>query len=102
MILAASCSMPTGIINLLRAIYRAVLILAPLLIVLFSAVDMMKAVMAGKTDVMEKNKNNLIKRIIIGIIVFFVYAIVKWSFSTILKPVEGAGDAWTCAASILK
>ncbi len=102
MILANSCSMPTGIVNLLKAVYNAVLILAPLFIVLFSAIDMMKAVMAGKNDVMEKNKNNLIKRIIIGIIVFFVFAIVKWVFGTILAPVDGAGDAWNCASAILK
>lgn len=97
-----NCTMPQGIINIFKAVYNAILVLAPLLIVLFSAIDMMKAVMAGKADVMEKNKNNLIKRIVIGVLIFFIFAIVKWVFGTILKPVEGASEAWSCANAILK
>lgn len=95
------CNMPQGIINILKYIYNALLGIAPLLVVVFSTIDFLKAGASGKADEMSKNQQMFVKRLIVAAAVFFVFAIVKWSFTTIFKNIEGTSQAWACAEKIL-
>ena len=95
------CNMPQGVINILKYVYNGVLIIAPLLAVLFSTVDFLKAASSGKSEEISKNQQMFVKRIIIAIVIFFVFGIVKWVFSTIFDNIEGTSEAWACAEKIL-
>ena len=64
----------------------------PIMIVLLGTLDLGKAVMAGKDDEIKSAQKMLIKRVIYGVVVFFVVVIVKAIFTGI-----GQTDATTNA-----
>lgn len=59
-------------------VYNVLLIAIPIIIVLFGIIDLVKAVASGKEDDIKKGTTILIRRIITGLIVFFVLAVVKF------------------------
>lgn len=68
---------PTEIANTIGSVYNILLIAIPVMIVLFGVIDFLKAVMAGKEDDIKKSTSVFIKRLITGLLVFFVLAFVK-------------------------
>lgn len=52
-------------------------IVVPVLIVVFGSIDFLKAVIAQKEDEIKKGQQTFIKRLIAGVIVFFVVVIVR-------------------------
>ena len=56
-------------------------ILVPLALIVFCMMDFGKAVMAGKEDEMKKVQSTVIKRLIMGVVVFFVPTIVNFTIS---------------------
>lgn len=62
--------------ELLHNIYLVLLILIPVLVILFGVIDLAKAVTAGKEDEIKKGQSILMRRIIMGVLAFFVAAIV--------------------------
>lgn len=69
---------PVDIANTIGAIYNVLLIAVPIIVVIFGAIDFVKAVVAGKEDEIKKNTSTFVKRLITGVIVFFVLALVKF------------------------
>lgn len=55
----------------------------PVIIVLLGTIDLGKAVMAGKDDEIKSAQKMLIKRLIYGIVIFFVVVVVKAIFTGI-------------------
>lgn len=72
-----TCGIPTEITNTIGAVYNILLIAVPIIVVLFGIIDFIKAAMSGKEDEIKKNTNTFVKRVIIGLLVFFVLAVVK-------------------------
>ena len=63
--------------DVVHTIILIIQIVAPILLVVFGMMDLMKGVMAQKEDEIKKGQQTFIKRIIAAVIVFFVIAIVK-------------------------
>ena len=55
----------------------------PVIIVLLGTIDLGKAVMAGKDDEIKAAQKMLIKRVIYGVVVFFVVVVVRAIFTGI-------------------
>ena len=68
---------PSSLRYLLNKILGYVRVIVPILIILLGIFDLAKAVVAGKEDEMKKAQTTFFKRIIAGIIVFFVPVIVN-------------------------
>lgn len=66
----------TSIAYIIDMILSYVRIIVPILIILLGSLDLGKAVIAGRADEMKKAQNTFIKRIIMGVIIFFVPVIV--------------------------
>lgn len=64
-------------------------ILAPVLLVIFGLMDVVKSVAAQKEDDIKKSQQIFIKRTIAAVMVFFVIAIVKFGISLFAKGSEG-------------
>lgn len=60
-----------------HAVILIIQIFVPVLLVIFGSIDFVKAVIAQKDDEIKKGQQTFIKRLIAGIIVFFVVAVVK-------------------------
>lgn len=61
-----------GLRSTIDTILGYVRIIVPIIIILLGTIDLAKAVIASKEDEMKKAQNTFIKRLIIGIAVFFV------------------------------
>lgn len=82
---------------LLKKVYGYIKILVPVLIVILSIIDFVKAVATGKDDDMKKGINKFAKRIIVAIIIILVPAIIK-----ILIGVSGISNQYSGVSDSLK
>lgn len=67
----------SDIIDLVKEILQYPRIIVPILVILLGMLDFGKAVIASKEDEMRKAQSTFIKRVIIGVIIFFVPTIVE-------------------------
>lgn len=79
-VLAANCvsELGTKVYNDLQYAYNAIRISTPILVLVLCAKDVLTAVTAGKEDEMKKAQSAMIKRIIIGVVIFFVPTIIDF------------------------
>ncbi|MGM9849682.1 MAG: hypothetical protein ACI31V_02150 [Bacilli bacterium] len=74
-------------------------IAVPIVLVLFGMLDLGKGVLASKEDEIKKGQSAFIKRLLAGVVVFFMISIVQLVISLIDK--DSNGDFWTCANAIM-
>ena len=74
-------------------------IAVPVLLVIFGSIDFVKAMTSQKEDEIKKGQKTFISRIIAGVIVFFVIAIVKLVITFIAG--DEASDIVNCADCFL-
>ncbi len=89
---------PPEITNTIGAVYNILLVVVPIIIVIFGIIDFVKAVMSGKEDEIKKNTSTFIKRLITGLLVFFVLALVKLILNIIQT--NNQSEAIACINSI--
>lgn len=77
------CRETEPIWNVIGTIITIIQYAIPVVIVLLGTIDLGKAVMAGKDDEIKTAQKMLIKRIIYGVVVFFVVVLVKALFTGI-------------------
>ena len=58
-------------------VYLFLQIAVPIALVIFGTIDLIRAITAGKEDAIKNCQMALIRRIIVAVIVFFVFALVK-------------------------
>ena len=68
---------PAMIPKTIHIIYLLIQIAIPILLVVFGLIDFIKAIISSKEEEIKKGQQIFIKRLIAGILVFFVFAIVK-------------------------
>lgn len=66
-----------------------------IVLVIVGMLDLFKAVMAQKEDEIKKAEQTFLKRLIAGVLVFFVVAIVQFVFKVTTDENENAG-IWEC------
>ncbi|MBP3461730.1 MAG: hypothetical protein J6K21_04900 [Bacilli bacterium] len=69
---------PAGIPKLTRGLYNLVKYIVPVAIILLGMLDFVKAVMASKEQDMKEYQNKFIRRLIAGVAIFLVLAIVNF------------------------
>lgn len=74
-----------SLLSITSVAYTLMLIAVPIIIIVLGSIDLLKGVMAQKEDEIKKGQQVFIKRLIAGLIVFFVLAIVKFSVSIFNK-----------------
>lgn len=85
----------TFIHNIILVIKIAV----PIVLVILGMLDLGKGVIAGKEDEIKKGQHTFIKRLLAGVIVFFMVAITQLVISLVDK--ESGGEFWDCANKIM-
>ncbi len=70
-------NIPSKVPELSSSLISVVQVVVPVLLVVFGSIDLAKAVMGQKEDEIKKGQQTLIKRIIMGMLVFLVIALVK-------------------------
>lgn len=85
---------PNSLRSLIDTILGYVRIIVPILVILLGTLDFAKAVIAGKEDNIKKYQTDFIKRVIIGVAVFFVPLLVDLVMD--LADIVWAGDYIHC------
>lgn len=71
-------------------------IIVPVLLVIFGSIDFLKAVIAQKEDEIKKGQQTFIRRLITGIIVFFVIQIVQLIISFASNGDDNISGCFNC------
>ncbi len=90
------CSDTKDIWQFVGTIVTIFKIVIPVLIIILGSVDLGKAVVAGKEEDIKKHTNILIKRIVMGIIIFFIPTLVRAVFKLFTGGAEAMKDATVC------
>ena len=70
-------SIPQGIPRIIHIIYIVIQVAVPVLLIIFGMIDLIKAIVAGKEDEIKKCQMTFLRRMIMAVLVFFVFVIVK-------------------------
>lgn len=92
------------IVGIIKNIYGYFKWIIPTLIVILSMLDFFKVVGTGKDDDFKKAQNNLIKRIILGIVFFLIPTLISMiiNFSGITESIEDGDSIWSAVTCILE
>ena len=85
--------LPKKILRLSNTVVNIMQIAVPVVLVLFGMIDLVKAISSQKEDDLKKAQGVLIKRLIMGVLVYFVVVIVKLLLSAIGGNTDGI---WKC------
>ena len=89
---------PAGMDTIVNFIQKGVMPLiqfaVPIVIIILGSIDLFKAVIASKEDEIKAAQKLLIKRVIYGVAVFFVVAIVQLVFSTLATNSDASANNW--------
>ena len=69
--------------KIIHIIYLMVQIAVPILLVLFGSIDFIKSITSQKDDEIKKGRQTFISRLIAGVLVFFVFSIVRLIISIV-------------------
>ena len=69
---------PKKIPELTSFVVTLIQVAVPVVLVIMGSIDLFKGVMAQKEDEMKKGRQTFIKRLIVGVVIFFIVAIVKF------------------------
>ena len=96
---AAICDkLDADLVNFIHNIIVLIKIAVPVILVIFGMLDLAKGVIAGKEDEIKKGQQVFIKRLIAGVIVFFIITIVQ----LVMGVISSEDDSyWDCANKIL-
>ncbi len=103
LILSDFCSETKDIWVLVGKIIRIILIVIPIIIVLLGTFDLGKAVMAGEDKEIKDQQKLFIKRLVYGVIIFFIPYLVAGVYSLFNGLSTEGGDTsdsnicWECA-----
>ncbi len=80
--------------NTVSTIVNIIKVVVPILLVIFGMIDLFKGITAQKEDELKKGQQMFIKRLVAGIIVFFVFSIVQMLTSLVAG--DDNTDIFTC------
>ena len=81
-------NIPARIPAFTSMIITVVQVIVPVLLVIFGVIDLLKAMSSQKEDDIQKGRQVLIKRIIIGFLIFFVIAFSKLVVSLVVEATD--------------
>lgn len=80
--------------NAVSLIIKVIQIAVPILLVVMGSIDLIKGLAAQKEDEIKKGQQIFVKRLIAGVLVFFIIAIVKLLISAVSSD---SSDIMSCA-----
>lgn len=84
------------VFGLVKFVLNVICVIVPIVMIVLGTIDLFKAVVASKEEEIKKRQNTLITRLIAGIIVFLVPAIVTLIMGLIGQGGTGKNDWGRC------
>lgn len=70
-------NIPSILPKITSSVYNAVMVIVPVALILFGIIDLIKGIMSQKEDEIKKGRDSLVKRLVIGIVIFLIVMLVK-------------------------
>ena len=86
---------PYAIPQIVRTIIVILQIATPIIIIMLGSVDLVKAMIAQKEDEIKKGQQTFIRRAVVGVLVFLVFAIVRLAVG-LVAPENENNNMWNC------
>ena len=83
-------------IHLVKAIYNAIKIIAPVGLIIFGMIDLGKAVISKDESEVKKSQGSLIKKVFAAVMIFLVFIIVDFALAVVEKSGVNVGDWLSC------
>lgn len=80
---SSGIAIPIGLPRFISGIIRLIQILVPVIIILVGMVDFIKAIISGDEKVFKETTSSFIKKIIAGIFIFLIIAVVRLVFNMV-------------------
>ena len=88
---------PYIFVSIVNSVITIIKIAVPIIIIILGSLDLLKAVMAQKDDEIKKGQQTFIKRLIVGVVVFLVFAIVQMVIGLVAPKKDSANiNMWNC------
>ena len=88
---------PYLFVSIVNTVITIIKIAVPVIIIILGSLDLLKAVMAQKEDEIKKGQQTFIKRLIVGAVVFLVFAIVQMIIGLVAPKNDSANtNMWNC------
>ncbi len=81
---------------IVASIVTIIKIVVPILLIIFGMIDLVKAVTAGKEDEIKKAQTVFIRRLVMGILVFFVVVIVQMLVTFVSNKDRNVANCFRC------
>lgn len=89
---------PGDIVSIIHYVYLGIQVVVPIILIIFGMIELGKAIAAQKEDEIKRAQSSFLKKLIIAVIVFLVFSIVKFVFNF----AGGNGTLWDCISNILE
>lgn len=100
---ASSCITITPLINFIKSLLTIAQWAVPVVIIALGTVDLFKAVIASKEDEIKNAQKMLIKRVIYGVVIFFIPLIIQVVFDMVsAQKVNGEVTFFSCWQEVTK
>ena len=86
--------------TLVHTIYVILQIAVPVLIIIFGSLDLLKATIAQKEDEIKKGQHIFVRRLILGAVVFVVFALVQLAVGLVAPRNTNVG-MWDCVDCLI-
>lgn len=96
---------PSILPKIISILYNIIQIAVPILLVVMGSIDLVKGITASKEDEMKKGQKIFIKRLVAGVLIFFVFLAVKLLISLVGNDTENDNKAtriMQCAECFIK
>lgn len=87
--------------NLVSYVIDAIKIFVPIILIIFGMLDLAKAITSNDDKAMKEAQGKLIKRLIYGIVIFLVVAIVQTVFGVLAKADSSTSNATSCISCFI-
>lgn len=94
-------SMNSFLPYLVSLIIRIIQVGVLVILVVLGMIDLLKATAAQKEDEIKKAQNLFFKRLVAGLLVFFVVMIVEFVFNLLGKGIDDKENVWNCASCFI-
>lgn len=91
-------SMNSFLPYLVNLIIRIIQVGVLVILVVLGMIDLLKATASQKEDEIKKAQNLFFKRLVAGLLVFFVVMIVEFVFNLLGKAIDNKENIWDCVS----
>lgn len=92
---------PGDIVNIVHYVYLGIQIIVPIMLIIFGMIDLAKALASQKEDEIKKAQSSLIKKAVVAVIVFLVFALVSFVFNFANSGNKDKDNIWNCVDAII-